>query len=80
MAESCTVGKLCQCQTYGIFDSALFDVTAASAVAGKRWYMSTNNAGYISARGTESATEAPGGIFYDAATASGTVQVFIKLR
>lgn len=80
LAESCADDKLCQCQTYGIFDAALFDVTAASAVAGKRWFMSTQNAGYIAARVTDLATEVPGGIFYDAASASGTVQVFINLR
>lgn len=78
MEVSCASGALCPCQTYGKFDSALFDSTAANAVAGKRFYMSTNNAGYISARGVESATEAPGGIFYDAATASGSIQIFIK--
>lgn len=80
LVESCADDKLCQCQTYGVYDSALFDVTNSSAVAGKRWYMSTNNAGYISARASESASEASGGIFYDAASASGTVQVFINLR
>lgn len=78
MEVACAVGALCPCQTYGKFDAALFDVAAGSAVAGKRFYMSTTNAGYISARGTENGTEAPGGIFYDAASASGSIQVFIK--
>jgi len=80
MAVSCADNALCECQTYGIFDAALFDSTAAASVAGKRFYMSTNNAGYISARGTEAATEVSGGVFYDVASASGTVQVFINLK
>lgn len=79
MVKACAVGALCSCQNYGIFDAALFDVTGANAVAGKRVYMSTNNAGYLSARGTDLATEAPGGVFYDAASASGSIQVFIKM-
>ncbi len=72
-------GAIGKCQTYGLFDAALFDSTNSAAVAGKRFYMSTNNAGYISARASEVATEFPLGIFYDAASASGSVQVFIKL-
>ena len=79
MVNACANGALCLCQKYGILDTALFDSTAASAVAGSRFYMSTNNAGYISARGTALATEIPGGVFYDAASASGSVQVFINL-
>lgn len=78
MEVSCAVGALCPCQTYGKFDSALFDSTAASAVAGKRFYMSTNNAGYLSARGTDLVSEVAGGVFYDAASASGSIQIFIK--
>jgi len=78
MEKACAVNAICPCQVYGKFDEALFDSTAANAVAGKRFYMSTNNAGYLSARGTEVATEAPGGVFYDAASASGSIQVFIK--
>lgn len=78
MEVACAVGALCPCQTYGKFDAALFDSTAASAVAGKQFFMSTNNAGYISARGSNSADEVPGGVFYDAASVSGTIQIFIK--
>jgi hypothetical protein len=80
MDKACAANKLCKCQVYGIYDAALFDSTSTAAVAGKRWVMSTNNAGYISARTTDLATEAQGGIFYDAASASGTVQVFINLK
>lgn len=79
MEEACAVGALCACQTYGKMDAALFDSTGANAVAGKRFYMSTGNAGYLSARATDIATEVPGGIFYDAASASGSIQVFINL-
>jgi hypothetical protein len=79
MVASCSSNKLCLCQTYGYFASALFDATAGTATAGKRFYMSTVNAGYIAQRPSEAASEAPGGIFYDASSASGAVEVFIKL-
>lgn len=79
MAESCADNKLCKCQTYGLMDAAYFDALAGNATAGKRFYLSSANAGYIAARVTELATEAPGGVFYDAATASGSIQVFIDL-
>lgn len=79
MEAACAVGAICACQTNGKLDSALFDVGAGSAVAGKRFYMSSVNAGYLAARAADVATEVPGGIFYDAAAASGSVQVYIKL-
>ena len=79
METACAVGAICACQTNGKLDSALFDVGAGSAVAGKRFYMSSVNAGYLAARAADVATEVPGGIFYDAAAASGSVQVYIKL-
>ena len=72
-------GAIGKCQIYGLIDAALFDSTNSASVAGKRGYMSTNNAGYISARATEVAGEVPLGYFYDAASASGSVQFFIKL-
>ena len=78
MEVACPVAALCPCQTYGKFDAALFDSTGANAVAGKRFYMSTNNAGYLSARGTDLVGEVAGGVFYDAASASGSIQIFIK--
>lgn len=79
MVSACASGSLCSCQTYGIFESALFDSTNSASVAGKRAWMSTNNAGYISARASEVATEIPVGIFFDAVSASGAAQLFIKL-
>jgi hypothetical protein len=80
MVNACASGALCKCQTYGLYDTALFDLAGGgSAVAGKRAFMSTANAGYVSARVTDLATEIPVGFFYDAAAASGSVQLFIKL-
>lgn len=79
VVSACSANALCLCQRYGLFSAALFDSTANNAVAGSRWYMSSANAGYVSARGTSLATEVPGGIFYDAASASGSVEIFINL-
>lgn len=78
--KSCAANKMCDCQTYGLSAVALFDPTGANSVAGKRWFLSTNNAGYISARGTDLATEVAGGVFYDVASATGAVEIFINLR
>ena len=77
MVAACAAKKLCKCQKYGIYDSILFDVTQGNAVAGKKFYMGTGNAGYVAA--ASDATAEPIGVFYDAATASGAVQVFLKL-
>lgn len=77
MEEACAVGKLCACQVYGKNDFALFEPTATATV-GKRWWLSGSQAGYISARATELATEVAGGIFFDASAATGAVEIFIK--
>lgn len=79
MVNDCASGALCKCQTYGLFSSALFDVTTASAVAGKRAFMATQSTGYLAARNTDLASEVPVGYFYDAASVSGSVEIFIKL-
>ena len=79
VVNACASGALCKCQVSGIIESALFDSTNSASVAGKRGYMSTNNAGYISARVTELASEIPLGYFYDVNSASGSAQFFIKL-
>lgn len=79
VVDAIASGAKGKCQTYGIIESALFDSTNSASVAGKRAYMSTNNAGYISARATELASEIPVGFFYDVSSASGSVQLFINL-
>lgn len=79
MVKACAVGALCSCQTKGVFDGMLFDVAAASAVAGKRIYMSTTAVGSGSARTTEVATEVPAGIFFSAQAASAAVKVFLNM-
>lgn len=78
MVAACADNALCKCQTYGL-SSALFDVLVGNAVAGAPFFLSTTSAGYISKQ-TVGSTELPAGVFYDAASASGSVEVFIKLR
>jgi hypothetical protein len=78
LIEACADDALCKCQTYGIYDSALLTVAEANATAGQPFYVSTTTAGYISP--VKSTTQVPAGIFYDSASSSGAVQVFIKLR
>jgi hypothetical protein len=79
MVAACADTALCKCQVYGLYDTALFDSTNSASVAGKRAWVSTNNAGYLSARTSELSTEVAVGYFYDVVSASGTAQIFIKL-
>lgn len=79
MAVSCSAAALCKCQNYG-YATALFDSTNAPAVTGMAFYMSTSNAGYISARSVPVfGTDWKGGVFYDAASASASVEVFLNM-
>lgn len=80
MAESCAVGKLCKCQTYGLNSSVYFNAAGGNAVAGAPFWLSTGAAGYIAKINTPGGSDVRGGVFYDAASASGQVEVFIKMR
>jgi hypothetical protein len=80
MAVTCAANKLCKCQTYGFFDGALFDVGGGNAVAGKPFYISESNAGYIATIASPDAGDIPAGVYYDAASASGSVEVFLKMK
>lgn len=79
MVAACADNAACSCQTYGLYSAALFDAEGGNAVAGAPFFLSTANAGYIS-EGALGADNIPAGIFYDAASASAAVEVFIKLR
>lgn len=78
MVAACADNALCSCQTYGL-GNVLFDAAGGNAVAGAAFFPATGGAGYVKA-GTLGGVEIPVGMFYDAATASGTVEAFIKLR
>jgi hypothetical protein len=80
MAVSCADDALCKCQTYGLNADALVNVASGAAVAGKPFYLSTLTAGYIGNETSPAAGDIPGGVFYDAASSSGAVQVFIKMK
>lgn len=84
MKSSCANNALCQCQTYGYAPVALYDAWheggVVSAVAGQPFYLSTSTAGYLAARATILASNQKGGIFYDASSASGSIEVFVDLR
>lgn len=79
MVSSCADNKLCQCQTYGLIDSALIDLSGGNASAGGTAFISQTTAGYMAA-GTIGGTEHPVGVFYDAVTATGSAQLFLKLK
>lgn len=79
MVDACADNKLCKCQTYGLYDSALVDLTGGNPAAGGTAFISLTNAGYLKA-GTVGGTEHPVGVFYDAVSATGAAQVFLKLK
>ena len=79
MAVTCAADALCKCQKYGYFSAALFDVGSGPATAGKKAFLSAGAAGYVKAINSPSATDYPVGIFYDAAAATGSVELFIQL-
>lgn len=84
MVASCSDGKMCKCQTYGYVSSLLFDSSAGAASASGKFYISGENAGYVSSRAPLSSEQIgsiqAGGFFYDTPSASAAVEAFIKLR
>lgn len=82
LSEACAASASCKCQTYGYKSNVNFDVTNANATAGFLVFLSESNAGDVQAeaKGSIAASDVPIGMFYDDATASGDVEVFIRLR
>jgi hypothetical protein len=80
--STCANDELCRCQTYGLNAGVTFDSTNDGASAGDNVFISESTAGYVEseALGTIAASDTSIGVFYDEATASGDVEVFIKLR
>lgn len=75
--KTCAASALCSCQIYGLAN-VLFDGSGPASVAGARFFLSATYAGYVATISSPNGTQPAGGIFYDAASASGSVQAFIK--
>jgi hypothetical protein len=73
--SSCAVGARCKLQTKGVFEAAVLDVTQGNAVAGSGAYAHTDGSLYGD---TTDDDKHPVGLFLDASSASGTIQVLIK--
>lgn len=80
IAVTCASAALCKCQTYGLFEGALFDVTGGNAVAGKPFYISETTAGKIGTIAAPDAGDIPGGVYLDAASSTSAIDVFLKLE
>lgn len=74
--EECSVGARCKLQTKGVFEEAVLDVTQGNAVAGDLAYAHTD--GSLFGDTTPADNISAIGVFLDAASASGTIQVLIK--
>jgi hypothetical protein len=72
---SCAVGAKCKVQTKGVFETAVLNVSNGNAVAGNSAYVYTDGSLYGD---TTDTNKVPVGLFLDASSASGTIQVFIK--
>lgn len=74
VAATCAVGARCKVQVKGMYETVLLDVTQGNAVAGNSAYVHTDGSVYGDTTDTD---KQPLGVFLDAASASGTAQVFI---
>lgn len=75
MDTSCAVGSMCKCQTSGYFATASFDPTEGNAVAGAAIYAGTDGSVHGD---TSQGEKQPIGIALDAASATGSLEVFLK--
>jgi len=81
ITKSCSAAALCKdCQTYGYYSSALFAQAGVNAVAGKAVFISELLAGSVGAISSPDGSDVALGVFYDAASATGAVEVFLKMR
>lgn len=80
MVAACAANALCLCQWKGYMAAALFGNSGGNAVAGKPFFINESSAGYIQADASAAAADIPAGIFYDASSATGSIEVFINLR
>lgn len=71
---TCAVGARCKVQTKGMFEAVVLNVAQGNAVAGSSAYVHSDGSVYGDTTDTD---KQPLGIFLDAASASGTAQVFI---
>lgn len=78
--ESCADDAFCKCQTYGLKTDVNFTPDQNNAAAGGQAFLSETQAGKSDAITSVGAGDRPIGVFYDAASASGDVEVFIQLR
>lgn len=78
--EACASLAMCACQTYGYKSNLNFTPDQNNAVAGKFAFISESQAGKADAITSPGVADIPIGVFYDAASATGDVEVFIKLR
>lgn len=80
LAEACASLAMCKCQTYGLASDLNFTPDQNNAAAGGQAFISESQAGKSDAITSPAAGDRPIGVFMDAATATGDVEVFIQLR
>lgn len=80
ITQACAIGAVCEkCQTYGVVN-VLFDAAGGAAVSQDKVYLSSANAGKVSADSSPAAKDSPLGFFYEANAATDEVTMFVDLR
>lgn len=80
LESACADDAVCRCQTYGYVSGVNFSDQGGNAVAGQPAYLSEDIAGYVIANASAGGGDNPIGIYYDAASATGTVELFLRMR
>ena len=80
LQEACADDAMCKCQTYGLISNLNFTPDQNNAVAGGQAFISESQAGKADAITSVGAGDRPIGVFMDAASATGDVELFIQLR
>lgn len=78
--QQCADDQLCRCQTYGLKTNVNFTPDQDNAAAGGLAFISESQAGKVDAITSVGAADRPIGVFMDAVTATGDVELFIRLR
>lgn len=80
--QACADDQMCECQTFGLKTNVNYDATNVVASAGHLAFISEDNAGFVEgeAKASIAASDYPIGVFMDTPSASGDVELFIRLR
>jgi hypothetical protein len=83
ITKACASNAICkECQVYGYTSQLLFGAAQGNATAGRCLYINEADSGYVQATadGSVDAKDECVGMIYDAASATGAVEAFLKMK